>query len=188
MSYSILKRQEFVFGEYKILPIRGEDKFLIMQWRNEQLDILRQQDLLTSKQQAEYFQNVVIPDFEALKPRQILFSYFFQNELIGYGGLVHIQWMDQRAEVSFLLQTDRNKDIHLFKHDYGVYLRLIKEVAFQEMRFNKLTTEAFDLRPYLIEALEENGFIQEGRLRRHNLIGGKFVDSLLHGCFAEKIQ
>jgi RimJ/RimL family protein N-acetyltransferase len=51
------------------------------------------------------------------------------------------------------------------------------------LKLNKLTTEAFDLRPYLIETLEKNGFVLEGRLRSHNLINGIYRDSLLHACF-----
>lgn len=183
MGYLVLKKQAYSIDDYRLVPIRDADKFSIMQWRNEQLGILRQQKPLTEKEQIEYFSNVVTPQFGEAQPRQLLFSYLHKGELIGYGGLVHIHWIDLRAEISFLLSTERNQNIDQFKQDYSVYLQIVKKIAFEELKFNKLTTEAFDLRPYLIETLEKNGFVLEGRLKNHNLINGKFVDSLLHGCF-----
>ncbi len=187
MSYVVLKNRAFTIGQYRIIPIREEDKFEIMEWRNTQLDILRQSELLTREKQEAYFQNVVKKDFDKETPSQILFSYLLNDELIGYGGVVHLNWTDRRGEISFLLETKRNQDVAQFKTDYSAYLKLIKQVAFSELNLNKVTTEAFDLRPYLIETLEANGFVQEGRLKRQNFIGGRFVDSLLHACFNSQV-
>lgn len=183
MGYKILK-DEFVMGDYSIVPIRDQDKFKIMKWRNDQLNILRQSKPLTETQQIDYFENVVKPDFSLAQPNQILVSYFLKGELIGYGGIVHIKWIDKRGEVSFLLETDRNRNIKTFQEDYAIFLNLIKNVAFNVLGFHKLTTEAFDLRPYLVETLIANGFVMEGRLRQHYVIEGKYVDSLLHACFS----
>ena len=87
-----------------------------------------------------------------------------------------------------MLETVRNRDTENFKREYGIYLAMIKQMAFETLGLQKLTTEAFDLRPYLIEALEENGFVCEGRLVRQNYIDGKFVDSILHACFAPSVK
>jgi hypothetical protein len=184
MSYEILQGLTLSFENYAVVPIRVEDRFAIMEWRNEQLEILRQKEPLTVEDQNRYFHEVVKPDFGNKRPRQILLSFLHQDKLIGYGGLVHIEWRDSRAEVSFLLETSRNSDIEQFKLDYSIFLRLVKRLAFQQLSLHKLTTEAFDLRPYLIDTLEASGFVQEGRLKAHNCIDGKFVDSLLHACFA----
>jgi RimJ/RimL family protein N-acetyltransferase len=184
MAYRILKKNEYSSGDYKIVHLRDDDKYAIMEWRNQQMDILRQKEKLTRESQTQYFSTVISRDFESDQPRQVLFSYMLRGELIGYGGFVHMNWQDLRSEVSFLLETERNKDIEGFKFEYGIFLRLMKDIAFNELGMNKLTTEAFDLRPYLIETLEANGFVLEGRLKSHNLINGVFVDSLLHACFA----
>lgn len=183
-GYKPLKRQEFALNEYIIKPIDYEDRLPIRTWRNEQIDILRQDKPLSAEDQDRYFQKVIMPLFDQEWPRQILFSIFHKGNMIGYGGLVHINWMDKRSEVSFLLETTRNQDIDLFKEEYGIFLELMKVVAFEELGLNKLTTEAFDLRNYLIETLEAHGFVQEGHLRKHNLIEGEWKDSLLHACFS----
>jgi hypothetical protein len=183
MKYAVLKNQELSVGNYRILPIRDQDKFFIMNWRNEQIDILRQSKILTENDQTSYYKNVIYPDFSVTQPKQILFSYLFNDELIGYGGIVHLNWIDKRGEISFLLETSRNKSIVQFKSDYTAFLIMMKAIAFNELKLNKITTEAFDIRPYLIETLERNDFKLEGRLKNHNLINGIFVDSVLHACF-----
>jgi RimJ/RimL family protein N-acetyltransferase len=182
MKYEAINNECHQFEDYKIISIRDEDKYKIMNWRNDQISILRQNHLLTKKEQDLYFEKIHEQKKES-NPSQILFSYLKDDELIGYGGIVHINWIDQRGEVSFLLETRRNKNISQFKTEYAFFLQLIKKVAFQDLGFNKLTTEAFDLRPYLIETLECNGFIQEGRLKSHIFMNGVYVDSLLHACF-----
>ena len=53
--YKCLNTQEFVSGEYKIVPIRLKDRFTIMVWRNEQLYHLRQKHPLTVEDQENYF-------------------------------------------------------------------------------------------------------------------------------------
>jgi len=185
MSYTIFKGKEFRQGDYRIVPIRDEDKFEIMHWRNDQIDVLRQKDPLTKIMQARYFEEVVKKELIMDRPNQILVSYLLNDKIIGYGGLVHINWIDKRGEVSFLLETERNKNISVLKTEYSIFLSLIKMIAFDVLFFNKITTEAFDVRPHIIDVLEENGFILEGRLREHNFVKGKFVDSLLHSCFSK---
>lgn len=184
MSYLVFYK-ELTKGDYKIIPIRDQDKFLIMQWRNEQMDILRQQEALTEEMQSRYFEMVVNRERNMLHPNQILVSYLKNNRLIGYGGLVHINWIDRRGEVSFLLESKRNENSELLCREYSIFLSFIKILAFDKLHFNKITTEAFDIRPQIIQTLEENGFVLEGRLRDHNFIKGKFVDSIIHGCFSK---
>jgi hypothetical protein len=41
-SYKVLNKQVFSSGNFSIVPIRIEDRFEIMKWRNEQIYYLRQ--------------------------------------------------------------------------------------------------------------------------------------------------
>ena len=45
--YKALNNQEYSFNEYSIVPIRSQDRFSIMKWRNEQIYHLRQDKPLT---------------------------------------------------------------------------------------------------------------------------------------------
>ncbi|GAA0377996.1 GNAT family N-acetyltransferase [Paenibacillus motobuensis] len=184
MSYIHLKQQYYTQGPYKVTSIREEDMLVIKQWRNEQMDVLRQNHLLTDEDQLRYFSNVILPSFSNPTTRIILFSFFWNEELIGYGGLTNIDWMNKRAEISYLVKTDRSKEANIeqYKEDFSTFLRLMRRVAFNDLELNRLYTETFDIRPLHIKILENNGFLYEGRMKEHVLIDGRFIDSLLHGC------
>ncbi|HMR86859.1 MAG TPA: GNAT family N-acetyltransferase, partial [Saprospiraceae bacterium] len=100
-KYKSLNLAEISDGQYKIVPIRYEDRLNIMKWRNEQMYHLRQSKPLTEEEQERYFTNVVAQLFDKEQPDQILFSYLEGDVCIGYGGLVHINWIDKNAELSF---------------------------------------------------------------------------------------
>lgn len=177
-AYSCLDKNVYNSAGYKIVPIRDEDKYLIMQIRNEQIYHLRQDELLTTEAQEQYFANIIFPLFKSKNPAQILFSYLENEICIGYGGLVHINWKDKHAEVSFVLKTEQEKDY--FKLHWTTFLSLIEQVAFQELALHKIFTYAFDLRPYLYTALEEAGYNEETRLKEHCLFEGNFIDVVIH--------
>jgi phosphoribosylamine-glycine ligase len=178
-KYKCLNQNIFEQEAYKIIPLRDEDKYKIMQWRNEQIDILRQKQPLTKIQQEQYFATVVAKLFDEELPNQILFSYLKNDELIGYGGLVHIDWESQNAEISFLTETRRNDDISLFEKDFTIYLKLLEQVAFVELNLNKIYTYAYDLRGYLIEILDSNNYDKEAVLKNHIKINNNFYNVIL---------
>lgn len=152
------------------------------------MDILRQTTPLTDDDQKHYFETVIYPSFQQTQPKQILFSFLYQGNCIGYGGLVHIHWQDRNAEISFLLETSRNSNILLFQKEWAVYLELLQSIAFEQLKFEKIYTYAYDIRPYLIETLEKMGFVQEARLKRHVFINDKATDVLIHALFSEMGQ
>ncbi len=52
--YKFLQLKFYELGDYKIIPLREEDIQLIRTWRNEQIDLLRQQKILSEKDQIKY--------------------------------------------------------------------------------------------------------------------------------------
>src|SRR5690606_13377372 len=103
--YKGLHKQVFRLGGHSIVPIRMEDRFAIMKWRNEQIYHLRQSKPLTEEDQDRYFDQVVLQLFQKEYPENMLFSYLEDDKCIGYGGLVHIKWTDKNAEISFIMDT-----------------------------------------------------------------------------------
>ena len=166
-----------------IVPIRYSDRTLIMKWRNEQMYHLRQNKLLTNAKQDKYFKDVISQLYDADKPDQILFSYFYNNEFVGYGGIVHINWVDKNAEISFLINTELEKND--FELHWGNFLNLIEIVAFQDLKFHKLYTYAFDIRPNLYKILESSNFKNEARLIQHCFFNGKYIDVIIHSKINE---
>jgi RimJ/RimL family protein N-acetyltransferase len=179
-SYKVLNKQVFKSGVFSIVPIRYEDRIDIMNWRNEQMYHLRQDIPLTLEKQDDYFNTVISNLFKQDQPGQILFSYLKNNKCIGYGGLVHINWTERTAEVSFIMETslERNEfDLH-----WTTYLYLLKKIAFEELKFRSLNTYAYDLRPFLYPILEKNNFKLKEHLIGETEIGGKKIDVFIHEC------
>lgn len=180
-SYKVLNRQIYSSGIYSISPLRMKDRYDIMEWRNEQIYHLRQNKTLEKEDQDHYFDNVVINLFNKTQPDQILFSYLENDICIGYGGLVHINWIDQNAEISFIMNTKFEKD--QFENHWSTFLALIQEVGFGELKLHKLFTYAFDVRPKLYPVLEAACFQLEAELKEHCFFDGNFISVKIHSKF-----
>lgn len=177
-EYKCLSKQTYTLNEYQIVPIRDEDKYDIMQWRNEQIYHLRQSKQLDKESQDYYFKNVIASLFEKEYPDQILFSYLENGKCIGYGGLVHINWVDKNAEISFIINTDlENQYFH--KH-WKIFLSLIEELSFKSLSFHKIFVYAFDLRAKLYEVLDSSFYINEARLKEHTYFNENYIDVLIY--------
>lgn len=177
-QYKCLSENILTNMSFSIVPIRYEDRFLIMKWRNEQIYHLRQSKPLTKEDQENYFTNIIPKLFEQENPGQILFSYLENSKCIGYGGLVHINWPDKNAEISFIMDSSlENKEFH--KH-WANFLELIENVAFRELELHKIFTYAFDLRPHLYETIEAKGYIREAELIDHCYFGREFRKVVIH--------
>ena len=176
--YKVLQKQIYSENTYSLVPIRFEDRMVIMKWRNEQIYHLRQSKLLTEEDQKNYFKNVVSKLFDQEQPDQILFSFLKNGECIGYGGLVHINWVDKNAEISFIMDTELEND--LFHAFWSQYISLIEIVAFNEISLHKLYVYAFDLRPHLYEVLDRNNYFLDARLKEQCFFNGEFIDVVIH--------
>ena len=181
--YRCLKTDLFRLKKYSLIPLRETDMELIRKWRNEQINVLRQKKLLTKENQENYYKRFIEPLFEQAQPSQILFSYLFGDQAIGYGGLTNIDWVLNQAEVSFLLDSNRIKDEISYREEFSFFLILMKQIAFMELDLNKLLTETYDIRPLHIGILEKNGFMLESRSKKNVLVGGEYVDSLIHSHY-----
>ena len=177
-AYKCLNQQVFESGEYKLVPIRHDDRYKIMKWRNEQLYHLRQSEPLTREKQDHYFNEVISQLFEQDTPDQILFSFLKNEKCIGYGGLVHINWIDKNAEVSFVMNTSLEEKSFLL--NWQTYASLIEQVAFNGLGFQKIFVYAFDLRPHLYDALENCGYFLDARLKSHCFFQGEFKDVVIY--------
>lgn len=185
-KYICLQHQEQHLGDYSIVPLRYEDRFSIMKWRNEQIYHLRQARPLTEDDQQRYFDNVVSKLYDNPKPDQILFSYLEKGVCIGYGGLVHINWIDRNGEISFIMDTKLEAE-HFAEH-WSNYLTMLKAVAFDDLDLHKIYTYAFDLRPHLYTMLEANGYKREATLKEHCLFNGEYKDVMLHSLWNDRYE
>lgn len=177
-SYKVLNKQIYKIDGFSLVPIRFEDRYDIMKWRNEQIYHLRQKTPLTETDQDNYFNNVVSKLFEQEFPNQLLFSFLKNDKCIGYGGLVHINWTDKNAEISFIMDTILENG--RFSEIWCAYLVLLEQMAFEDLNLHKIYTYAFDLRPHLYDAFLSVGYREEARLKEHCLFENKFINVVIH--------
>ena len=177
-EYICLSKQSYSLNEYQIVPIRDEDKYDIMQWRNDQIYHLRQSQPLNKESQDEYFSNTIQKLFKKEYPDQLLFSYLENGICIGYGGLVHINWVDKNAEISFIINTDL-EDEYFHRH-WTIFLSLIEELSFKSLSLHKIFVFAFDLRVKLYQVLEMASYFKEARLKDHTYFDENFIDVLIY--------
>ena len=183
-SYKVLRKQNLESGNFSLVPIRFEDRLDIMKWRNEQVYHLRQDKPLTIENQDIYFKTVISNLFDKEQPKQILFSFLENDNLIGYGGLVHLNWIDKNAEISFIMNTKLEET--RFEDVWKAYLKLLEKVAFIDLEFHKIFTYAFDLRPKLYPVLISAGFNEDSRLDEHCFFEGKYIDVVIHSKMNSK--
>lgn len=177
-EYKALSKQIFESGDFQLIPIRYEDRYDIMNWRNEQIYHLRQKEPLTQEMQDRYFNQTILRLFDEEFPSQILFSFLKKDECIGYGGLVHINWIDKNAEVSFIMNTRLEQ--YNFTKNWSIFLKCIEQVAFREIGLHKIFIYAYDLRPHLYNTLKLNEYFMDARLKDHCLINDDFKDVVIY--------
>ena len=179
-KYPILKNNKIAFDNYSITPLRKSDIQKIRIWRNDQMNILRQTTILSPQNQLNYYNKFIKKSFQDNTPNIILFSFLLDKICIGYGGLVHIDWNSKSTEISFRNITSRSKSKILYQNDFSIFLKLIFNVVFNDLKFNKITTETYDIRPWTITILEKSGFKTDKILKKHVIIDHKPYDSILH--------
>lgn len=179
-TYVCAPKLGVVRGSHALRPISWEDRVAIRQWRNDQLDVLRQRTPLSEHDQDDYFESTVRPSFGQIRPAQVLVAYTENEQLVGYGGVVHIDWDDRRGEISFLTSRER-ADSPDFEQDWSVFIGLLAAVARDDLHLHKLTTETYAFRDDVVRYMRRAGMQPEGRLVDHHRVGEEYVDSLLHG-------
>ncbi len=171
---------------YAIVPMREQDILKIKDWRNAQMDILRQKQELTDEDQIRYYREVVRATFSQTEPSQMLFSFMLDQRCIGYGGITNIDWESKHTELSFLTDNNRLQDPSVYEREFPIFLSLIKSLVFNQLNMNRIYTETYDIRPLHISVLEKNGFVMEGRMRQHVRIAGAYYDALIHSYLREQ--
>ena len=91
----------------------------IKDWRNDQIDVLRQKAVLTDEDQIGYYHNIVLPSMNERQPEIILFSFLLNAGCIGYGGLTNIDWSHKRAEI--LISLGYRPDIRRYAISERIY-------------------------------------------------------------------
>ncbi len=152
----------------------------LKEWRNAQIDVLRQKQPLTDEDQDRWFKKIQEDQ------NQVIFSLLDHNdEFIGYCGLTNIDYDHKRAELSFLVSPKRRQDRPVYRIDFLSVLYMMCTYLFEELKLHKLHSETYAIRHFTLSVMEEFGMKQGGVMKDHVVINGAFCDSFVHDFLEE---
>ena len=166
--------------QLKFTSLEQSDLTKIKLWRNEQMFIERQWKPLTDDNQEDWY--FTYSDKDA---KEVIFGIRYtldddSDVLIGYTGLVYIDWINRRAEYSILVAKDYHSN---YDEIFQKTTDFITNYGFNSLNLHKITTETFSHRTHQIELFDKFGFEREGLLTDHAYKEGKYYDSILHAIF-----
>ena len=161
----------------KYRKLKLDDSEKIRTWRNKQLSILRQNQIINKEQQVTYFKKEILSRNDKIK----LFAIDLDKNLIAYGGLVNISKNFGTAEVSFIADKNISHNSEFYEILFGNFLDFIKKYSFKKKNLRRLFTETYSFRKKHIKILEKYGFKLEGVMKKHVLKNNRIYDSLIHG-------
>lgn len=157
-DYKVLWGYTYPNLDYSLAPLSLLDMGKIRGWRNSQMHVLRQSKKISFVGQIVYFIRAVWLEAMRSAPNQILLGINDGHKLIGYCGLVHVDWEEKISEVSFLLYNRECTRLQYKKIMFSALCGLEKAAQFTGIA--KFTTETYDMpeREHHISCLEEYGF------------------------------
>jgi len=169
---------------YSFRKIKYNDIFKIKEIRNEQMDVLRQSKELTDKDQENWYNNVILPSYKD-QTKTLNFTILYENEFIGYGGLVYIDYVNKNAEISFLVKKERTINTNIYDDDFTHFLKFITNYAYNNLNLHRLWTETYEYRKFHISILEKNMFKREGVLKHSIYVDNIYYNSIIHGLILD---
>jgi len=152
-KYKIVDYNSLDFRGFSLKPIRQDEIFTIMKWRNNQIEYLRQTKPLTKEKQSKYFKHYILGQCDTEKPVDILFAYYHEESLVGYGGLTHIDWYNKIAEISFVLGVESTDGQEVYCNYLLSFIELLKIVAFEQLMLLQIFSVTYFNRRKQIECL-----------------------------------
>lgn len=169
---------------FSVRKLSINDAEIIRQWRNAQMDVLRQEKIIGRQEQQEYFREFVLPEYVREKPRQYLVG-IQKVGLVAYGGVTRINWTNGTGEISFLMSPEGESSDELTVV-FSEFLEWAIGHAFETMRLYKLFSETYSFRSTHLKILEKSGFEKEGELKEHVFVSGRRYHSVFHGLIRNK--
>ena len=112
---------------------------------------------------------------------QIWLTMEVDGQVIGDAGLVGIDYFNQRCELGISLGRD------YWGKGYGQEgVRVLVGYAFSYLKMNRVELRVLADDPRAVGAYRKAGFIEEGRLRDYDWVGGEFHDVLVMSVMREE--
>jgi len=179
-----MTRAVFIEGErINLVPLTGDDAEACFVWLNDMaitVDLGQEPLPAGLDRQREYLKEMYA---HTQKNRLILgIQLKGDGSLIGTGGLSHIEWVNQRAELTLYIgQKDQQGK------GYGTEAtRLILDHAFRKLNLHSVMLRAIDYNAAAIACYRKCGFKLIGRRREAKIIDNQHFDVLYMDILASE--
>ncbi len=124
----------------------------------------------------------VLDAIRAAESNLLLAIETLAGEFVGSVGLHGIDARSRKAELAIWIAREH------WDKGYGTdAVRTASRFAFREMNLQRIFLHVYDTNPRAIRAYERVGFKEEGRLRRAQFVGGRYVDMVVMGLLGEDV-
>lgn len=161
--------------------IEKKDLSQLQEWRNmpKYRKFFREFKEISGDHQNDWYKKIV-----QNSNNHFMFSILQDDELVGCGGLVYVDWVNRNADLSLYIGKDNSYiDVTIAP----IAAKLIINYAFEELNLHKLWAEI-----YSIDKIKQNFFSnilkfkEEGRHRQSHWTEGSWVDSIYYGLISSE--
>jgi RimJ/RimL family protein N-acetyltransferase len=154
----------------QLVPLESDDLARSRSWANDEFLCSKMLRVLpvTQYEQEKWYQDII------KNPSKIVFAIkkLDRKEHIGNTGLYHIDWINRRAEFWILIGEQNS-----WAQGIGAeVVSLMKHYAFNNLNLNKLYLNVGADNCEAINLYKNLNFVQEGILKEHYYIQGKYLD------------
>jgi len=110
---------------------------------------------------------------------QVLFGIYLLNnsQIVGIVRLMFIDWISSHAELGIYIGEDKMRNQGIGKES----MKLILQYAFKKLNLSRIYLRVLEGNNGVIRLYQSLGFAQEGILRRHYWVNGKYENVLIFG-------
>ncbi len=175
-----LAYKEYCVDDRCLIQLKKNHIEKIRLWRNAQITVLRQKKSVLPEEQKRWYANMLMDKNQVLFALLKIAPSGRAPLLIGYCGLVHINWIKKRGEISFIVNPFRAERHNLYKQDFLSGLWLLSKYAFEKQRLKEIFTETYSFRKRHIRILEEFGMKYKRKAIKSYYCNSKYYDSYFH--------
>ncbi len=162
--------------------IKEENLPLLFKWINDRETVLLSSYYkpVSENEHRSWFENI------KLDKSVFIFGIFLLkgNKLIGTCKLLNLNFIDRNGELQI-----RIGDRHNQSKGYGQQaIKLLVDFAFKDLNLTRIYLFVFDDNTRAIKAYQKIGFIEEGILRKHAHIDGKYRNVIIMGLLREESE
>tara|TARA_A100001037_G_scaffold239144_1_gene218666 strand:+ start:1782 stop:2294 length:513 start_codon:yes stop_codon:yes gene_type:complete len=140
--------------KFELKNIKKQDLKTIIRWRNDSriIKFNTQFFLLNMEYQKKWFKEI-----SAKKSKNKMFIFKYGNEIVGIGGLIHVDYENKNADIAIILGESKIRG-----KGFGTKaLEMLVEYGFKKMKLHRIGADIFEYNKISLRLFEKLKFKKE---------------------------